>query len=275
LAQLRYPRHRLEIVIVDDGGGDVSASLMDLPQDLRVRLVTQKNRGPASARNRGAIEAAGDVLAFTDDDCRPRPAWLLDLTAGLAAEPRALMGGAVVNALSSNLFAQASQDLVSFLYEYFPDGRSLLPFFTSNNIACYRGAFLKVGGFDETFRFSAAEDRDLSERWAAEVGPLRHVPGAVVDHQHALAFGRFLRQHHYYGRGAVHLARRRQKRGQGRPRPEPPVFYAKMLVYPIRHHGWLRGGGIAALVSLAQLSGLSGMLVEAINPSYRDEGRSR
>ena len=272
LAQLQYPRDRLEIVIVDDGGGAVSHhGLAVLPPDLQVRLVVQKNRGPASARNRGAREATGDILAFTDDDCCPRPEWLLDLTAGLADEPCALVGGPIVNALLSNIYAQASQDLVSFLYEYFPDGRALLPFFTSNNIACRRSPFLEVGGFDETFRFSAGEDRDLSERWAAAVGRLHHLPGAVVDHYHELTFGRFLRQHHYYGRGAIHLARRREKRGWGRPRPEPLVFYARMLAYPIRHHGWLRGGLMAGLLSLAQLSGLSGMLAEALHPSHRDE----
>ena len=136
-------------------------------------------------------------------------------------------------------------------------------------MACHRDGFLRIGGFDETFRFSAAEDRDLSERWAREIGPLRHLAGAVVDHYHELTFRRFVRQHHYYGRGAVHLARRRRRRGQGRPRSEPLHFYAGMLAYPLRRQGWRRGGAIAALVALSQVSGLSGMVAEALRPSHQ------
>jgi hypothetical protein len=44
-----------------------------------------------------------------------------------------------------------------------------------------------------------------------------------------------------------------------------------MLAHPVRHHGWLRGIGMAGLVGLAQLSGLTGMAVEAIHPSYREK----
>ncbi len=267
LAQLDYPRERLEVVIVDDGGQDLSeAELTALAPGLALRLVTQvHNGGPAKARNLGARAASGELLALTDDDCRPRSSWLRDLAGAVAEQPTVLVGGQVDNALEQNLFAEASQDLVSYLYEYFPKGRALLPFLTSNNMAGRREEFLRIGGFDETFPFSAAEDRDLSERWARDIGPLRHLRGAVVDHHHELTFRRFVRQHHYYGIGAVQLARRRRRRGQGRPRPEPISFYAGMLAYPIRHHGWRRGVPIAALVALSQVASLSGMLAEAVH----------
>jgi GT2 family glycosyltransferase len=272
LGRLDYPRDRLEILIVNDGGADL------LPEEISsrapgftVRIVTQTNRGPASARNHGARVAQGEVIAFTDDDCRPEPAWLATLARGVQAEPAALVGGRVVNTLGGNRFAQASQDLLSFLYDYFPEGRELRPFFTANNVACARTGFLRSGGFDETFRYSAAEDRDLSERWASGVGPLRYLPDAIVGHAHDLTLGRFLRQHHYYGRGAVHLARRRRLRGSGRPRPEPLSFYARMLAFPIRRHGWPKGAPIAALVAVAQLSGVLGMAVEVVSPANRVE----
>ena len=267
LAQLDYPKERLEVVIVDDGGQDLSAGeLSAIAPELTLRFVTQApTGGPAKARNLGARGAGGELLAFTDDDCRPQPSWLRDLAAAVTAQPSALVGGHVKNALEQNLFAEASQDLISYLYEYFPEGRALLPFLTSNNMAGRREEFLRIGGFDETFPFSAAEDRDLSERWAREVGPLKYLRGAVVNHYNELTFRSFVRQHHYYGRGAVQLGGRRRRRGQGRPRPEPIAFYAGMLGYPIRHHGWRRGGQIAALVALSQLVGLSGMFAEAVH----------
>ncbi len=41
-----------------------------------------EGRGPGATRNAGAARATGEVLAFTDADCRPEPGWL---AAGLAA----------------------------------------------------------------------------------------------------------------------------------------------------------------------------------------------
>jgi len=41
-----------------------------------VRLITQVNAGPAAARNRGAVEAQGTIILFTDDDCVPMLDWL-------------------------------------------------------------------------------------------------------------------------------------------------------------------------------------------------------
>lgn len=270
LAASAHPRDRLEVVVVDDGGGLAADLLVGLPPDLTFRLESQPNRGPASARNVGARVATGTVVAFTDDDCRPRPAWIPELAAALQAEPAALVGGQVVNGLSDNLCAQASQDLVSFLYSYFPRGRALRPFFTSNNLAGRRDAFLGMGGFDPTFRFSAGEDRDFAERWAGQVGPLRHLPAAIVDHYHDLTLRRFIRQHHYYGRGAAHLARRRRLRDEGPPRPEPLGFYAEMLSYPVRHHPGGRGMLLAGLVALSQVAGLTGMAMEVARPSWPD-----
>ncbi len=266
LATQTYPKDRFEVVVVDDGGStDLEEGLPRGAFPGYTRLLRQPNQGPAAARNLGAREARGDILAFTDDDCRPRSPWISALVETIVREPKAMVGGRVVNGLSSNLYAQASQDLVSFLYEYFPRTRALRPFFTTNNVGVRRTSFLDIGGFDESFRFSAGEDRDLSERWAAEIGPLRVVEGAVVEHFHDLTFPRFIRQHHTYGRGAITLARRREERGHGKPFPEPLGFYARMLAFPIRGKPLWKGLPLAVLVALAQVAGLVGMAKEGLS----------
>jgi len=276
LAALDYPREELEILVVDDGSPVPVEPLLDerCPA-MAVGVIRQGNRGPACARNLGAEHASGQILAFTDDDCAPRANWLKALVAALDEEPRALVGGLTRNALHDDLFAEASQELVGFLYGYFPEAQALLPFFTSNNIAMRREHFRALGGFDESFRFSAAEDRDLSERWAAQVGPLRFVPEAVLDHMHDMGPGRFLRQHHLYGRGAAHLARRRQSRGQPIPGPEPLSFYIRMLRHPFKRHGRMRGLAIATLVAVAQLANLTGIAREILRPSVPAPGAGR
>lgn len=69
-----------EVIVVDNGSTDGTAEVAE-GHGAPVRVIRQDNRGPAAARNRGAGEASGSVLAFTDADCMPMPGWL---SAGLA-----------------------------------------------------------------------------------------------------------------------------------------------------------------------------------------------
>lgn len=77
LAGLRdqdYPRDRLEVIVVNDGGDDGTAEMvrrLDLGFDLR--LLEQNNAGPGAARNLGVKHAAWPLVLFLDDDVVPSP----------------------------------------------------------------------------------------------------------------------------------------------------------------------------------------------------------
>ena len=77
LCELDYPRSGLEVIIVDDGGMVPLQPLLEpFAERLRMKILWQPNAGPAAARNFGALQATGDLLAFTDDDCTPASSWL-------------------------------------------------------------------------------------------------------------------------------------------------------------------------------------------------------
>lgn len=58
---------QMEIIIVNDGSTDDTAAVVhDLGND--IRYFYQSNAGPSAARNRGLLEAQGELIAFLDAD---------------------------------------------------------------------------------------------------------------------------------------------------------------------------------------------------------------
>ncbi len=271
IARLDYPPDRFETVVVDDGTPEpleprVRERLAGLgagPEAaLEYRVIRQDRTGPAAARNTGVGAAAGDYVAFTDDDCEPRPGWLGAFAAAFARHPDHLLGGQTRNGLPHNPFSSASQLLIDYLYDYY-DGSSGRPrLFTSNNMAVSRDLFDEAGGFDSRFGLAAGEDREFCDRWDASRGTT-YVRDAVVDHAHAMSFRSFLRQHYNYGRGACDYRRAREERGDG-VGLEPLSFYSGLVRYPAARvpgpPGWL----LAALMVTTQLAAAVGFVRERL-----------
>ncbi|MEX2209237.1 MAG: glycosyltransferase family A protein [Myxococcota bacterium] len=68
---LRQTRPPEQVIVIDDGSSDDSASVAaSFPQ---VRLVRQSNQGPSLTRNRGLAEATGEFVVFQDADDRLLP----------------------------------------------------------------------------------------------------------------------------------------------------------------------------------------------------------
>ncbi len=86
-------RHRLEVIVVDDGSTDRTSDVARAHGAIVVRHPV--NRGLAAARNSGVRAASAPIVAVLDDDCEPEPDWAQQLMAGYG-EGVTGVGGAVL-----------------------------------------------------------------------------------------------------------------------------------------------------------------------------------
>lgn len=262
LARLDYPRERFEVVVVNDGGKQPLDALVGaFRHRLNLKLLGQSNAGPAAARNAGAAQAAGEYLAFTDDDCLPEPLWLRALADRYVETPDCLCGGRTLNALHDNLPSATSQTIIDVVYAHFNREHGEARFFASNNIAVPAARFRALGGFDVSFKTS--EDREFCDRWLRHGLRMVYVPEAVVRHAHALTPRTLWRQHFGYGRGAFRFHRLRQKHGAGRFKPDPE-FYWKLLSQPFSQARGRRALTLAALMLWSQAANTAGFIYEGM-----------
>lgn len=86
-----FPADQYELFFVDNGSTDESVRI--LSQHPRVRQLHEPRRGSYAARNRAAMYATGDILAFTDADRIVSRTWLRAITDEFAASQAAVLLG--------------------------------------------------------------------------------------------------------------------------------------------------------------------------------------
>ena len=101
-----------EIIVVDDGSTDETRS-GEFHYD-QVTFLHVQNRGPAAARNAGAVTARGEILVFTDDDCAVPYQWLQKIENLFAAIHCDLLGGATRNAETGYYWSDVHQSITDF-----------------------------------------------------------------------------------------------------------------------------------------------------------------
>jgi len=248
LAELDYPREQLEVIVVDDGGGIPLEPVLEPFRDrIELTLLSQHQAGPGAARNTGVERAGGELLAFTDDDCRPERDWLRRLAKRYIAEPERGFGGRTINVLMENPFSSANQLLIDAGYAHNNRDPNDARFFTTNNLVLPKKIFEEVGRFDASFITS--EDREFCDRWIASGFRLTYVPEAVVFHAHRLDLASFWRQQFAYGQGEF-----RFHSAHARRREQPVRVDASFPVTLLRVFLRQRGGLIHRLRLLAALN---------------------
>jgi GT2 family glycosyltransferase len=171
---------RWEALVVHDYGDDDARDVIERHPlcargTLRQIRIEPGTGSPARQRNLGWRAARAPLIAFTDDDCRPEPAWLERLLATAHGNPGAIVQGAT-RPDPFELEVYAAPHARSLHVE--PPG----PFAQTCNIAYPRPTLEACDGFDEGFSGAAGEDLDLALRARAAGAGYVGAPDALVHH---------------------------------------------------------------------------------------------
>jgi GT2 family glycosyltransferase len=267
-----FPPNAETVVVWDGGAIDLEPRLEVFAEPLRLRCIRTRHAGPAVARNRGLAVARGEIVAFTDDDCRPHAGWLTALASGVSVSPPRAAGGTTLNGLESSPYADAAQVILDLVAQHDQAAFGGERFFPSNNCAFPAAALRHVGGFDESFR--TAEDRELCRRWRRAGFALDRVPEAVVDHDARADLPGFLRKFFAYGRGAARF----HSTGDRHSLRESAAFHVRLpaLVGPeVIRRGPRRGASLVTLLALWEVANLAGFLVETASRASSETTAAR
>ncbi|MCL5777889.1 glycosyltransferase family 2 protein [Limibaculum sp. FT325] len=172
-------RDRFEVIVADNGSTDNTVEVArSFPG---VKIVIEPQKGSYAARNSGAREARGKVIAFTDADCIPSPQWLENGLKYLAENPdTGVLAGEVT------LFAPATgarRVCVNYEKMFELRQRSNVERWgmaVTANIMCSREVFTNLGGFDQ--KLLSTGDAEFTRRAVAGGHALIYVEGVEVRH---------------------------------------------------------------------------------------------
>lgn len=199
LETLNYTNY--EVIVVNDGSTDKTREIAE--RYPYVRLINQENQGLSAARNVGLRAATGEIVAYTDCDCKADPDWLTYLVARFLSSDFAAVGGPnlsppdesmVANCVAVSPGAPAHVLLDDEVAEHIP----------GCNMAFRREALEAIDGFDPVFR-AAGDDVDLCWRLQNKGYKIGFSPAAVVWHYRRNTVRDYLKQQRGYGKAETLL----------------------------------------------------------------------
>lgn len=158
-----------EVIIVDDGSTDTGAAQARNFPDDRVRVISQTNRGPGHARNRGVDAARGELIAFLDADDEWLPSYLSESVRLLTSNPEAATVSSGYLEMPSGLSTESmwrDRGITSGIHRLGPQTNPrlavhMLAYMSPCTTVVRIDAFRKHGGFYEKNRCLYGEDAFL------------------------------------------------------------------------------------------------------------------
>ncbi len=250
LQHLNYPAY--EVLLVDDGSTDSTESIARRYPEVQY-IKHEQNQGLSVARNTGIAAATGEIVAFTDSDCRADEDWLHYLIGDLLNSPFTGIGGHnllptedswVAACVMASPGGPAHVMITDRLAEHIP----------GCNMAFYKWALDDIGGFDPLFR-KAGDDVDVCWRLQQQGYQLGFSPGGFVWHYRRATTRDYIKQQLGYGEAEALLTHRHPEYfnwvggSQWQGRIYSSGKFGVLLRSPIIYHGWFGAGFFQTLYS--------------------------
>jgi glycosyltransferase involved in cell wall biosynthesis len=178
-----------EVVVVDQSRDETTRLAVCKHQGgkVPVRYLRGKGLGVSRAKNQGIADCTGDIIAFTDDDCRVDPGWIPALV-------EALRAGDAAAAVGRTLPGKPGEDGEETFSVYASrNGRRFHALSHpwrvggGGNFAVVREVMRSAGPFDVRFGpgalLQSAEDMDMVHRLLRSGRRIVYAPSALVWHR--------------------------------------------------------------------------------------------
>lgn len=189
---LRQQRHRdFEVVVVNGPSTDHTLDVLADYGD-SVRVVDNPLANLSVSRNLGIRAAAGELVAFIDDDALPEPGWLEQIVPAFSESEVAGVGGIVIDhtGMAPQYLYSASTRFGEPVFardapydDHCVPGADTFPYLQGTNAVFRRSALARIGLFDETFDFYL-DETDVCCRLVDAGYILRQLATAAVHHKY-------------------------------------------------------------------------------------------
>jgi len=199
-----------EFLLVDNNSSDSTAEIIKAEiskhqsKKINLKYLKEDNiQSSYAARNLGIKNAQGNILAFTDVDCRPQPQWLEKLiepfndqnTIIVAGEIKAIEGKSILEKYAQKAKILSAQDSLE---------NNFNPYGQTANLAIRKEA-LKIVGLFRPY-LTTGGDADICWRILREIETeIKYAPDAVILHRHRDNLTDFKSQWRRYGESNKYL----------------------------------------------------------------------
>lgn len=171
-----------EVVVVDDGSKDKTSEILErlAKKHPRLKVIKQKNAGPAAARNKAWKNADAEICVFTDADCVPEKNWIEKLLKPFSDLSVGATAGTYKTINEENLLARFVGLEIAWKYR---NVRGEIDAHGTYNLAVRKSVLEEVGGLDESYPMPSGEDWDMTYKISRK-HKIMFVPETIVGHYH-------------------------------------------------------------------------------------------
>jgi glycosyltransferase involved in cell wall biosynthesis len=202
-----YAPNKVEYLLVDNNSGDRTSAILETAAKfdrITIRHLTENQiQSSYAARNKGIHGSKGEIIAFTDADCRPESDWLENLVKPFVDLEVGISAGEIV-ALPGKTILEKHSARQNTLSQKHTLAHPFCAYGQTANLAVRKQVLAQVGLFRPYL--TSGGDADLCWRILRETSyKLYFAESAIVRHRHRSTIKQLQSQWYRYGESNKYL----------------------------------------------------------------------